>query len=47
MLRMSLVTVRLTKADKARVRAADTQDGLTVSEWLRILMARAMDEAPD
>jgi len=41
----SFVSVRLTKADRARVRAAAVQEGLTVSEWLRRLMARAVDEA--
>ena len=48
MLRMAeSVSVRLTKTERARVRAAATREGLSVSEWLRRLMARAVDDVPD
>lgn len=39
------VQVRLTQREKRRVEAAAKQDSVTVSEWLRVLMRREIDEA--
>ena len=39
------VSVRLTKAERAKVRAAAEGSGMTVSAWLRMLMQHAADDA--
>jgi len=39
----STVQVRLTAADKRRLRAASARDGLTVSSWLRSILIRELE----
>jgi len=41
----SLVQVRLTAAEKRRVQAAAAQAGPAVSEWLRALLKRGLNDA--
>jgi hypothetical protein len=40
----SVVQVRLTGAEKRRAQAAATEDGRTVSEWLRALLKRGLGD---
>ena len=39
------VSVRLTNAERKLVKAAAAQAGVSVSEWLRLLMKRAVETA--